>query len=216
MLEHVPSHVTINAASKFRTVKEVEVAIKCGIKNIGFNYIQEGIQIIQALPQSGAKFHLIGHLQSNKTKLAVRHFDSIDTVHCFDIAKEIDNQAGRMGKKMEVMIQVKDHKEAHKNGIFLDELNKIITSLAELKHIEIKGLLAMGPSFDDHPEELRAFFKRCCESFENLKTMKQSNLYPMTLSLGMSDSYLIAIEEGANQIRLGTAIYGNRPKIFKK
>ena len=212
LLNKIPQHVTINAASKFRTAPEIGTAIAGGITDIGFNYVQEGIHLIKNIPQAAqAKFHLIGHLQSNKVKLAVTYFDSIDTVHSLAIAQKINKQAQQLNKKIEIMIQVKSPQEAHKNGVFLGEAETLVTSLAPLSHIYIKGLLAMGPPSDE-PEALRLFFRQCKELYDRLKRIKQTNLKMEILSMGMSDSYLLAIEEGANQIRLGTSIYGPRPK----
>lgn len=218
LFSDIPPHVAINAASKYRTKEEITTAIECGIKHIGFNYIQEGVRIIKTFPPYKVKFHLIGHLQSNKVKMAVEYFHSIDTVHSFNVAKAINNRASEMNKTMDILIQVKDQKEAHKNGVFLNQLDELIFSISGLNHLCIKGLLVMGAFnvdtiHDDNTycEELRYFFEQCHKAYKNLKTIKQKNLNLTTLSMGMSDTYLIAIKEGANQIRLGTSIYGPRP-----
>ena len=212
IVEQIPQHVTINAASKFRSPQEVITAIEAGIRHIGFNYIQEGIKIITAIPnRAQVKFHLIGHLQSNKVKLAVEHFDSIDTVHSYDIAKLIHKQALGLNKYIEVLVQVKDQSEKHKNGVFLKDLKQLIMALADFPNLKVKGLMAMGAA-SDGPEELREFFKQCRASFNALSSLKQPNLEPMVLSMGMSASYKIAIEQGATQIRLGNLIYGPKPK----
>ena len=210
LLEHVPPHVTINAASKFRTAQEINHAIKHGIKHIAFNYVKEGVSFINSLEQKNkVQFHLIGYLQSNKAKLAVENFHSIDTVHSFEIAKIISEKSKLLNKKTEIMIQVKDTSETHKNGVFLEQTMSLINSLSPLSHIHIKGLLAMGDKKASR-EELKIFFRKCKQMFDKLREIEQTNLEIETLSMGMSESYLLAIEEGANQIRLGTSIYGPR------
>ena len=208
LFKQVPPQVTINAASKFRTPKEINCAIECGIKHIGFNYVKEGLNFIKNHKENpNVQFHLIGHLQSNKANLSVEHFHSIDTVHSFEIAKIINDKSELLNEKMKIMIQVKDVKESHKNGVFLKEAVSLVKSLSPLHHLQITGLLVMGHEKASF-EELKVFFRQCKKTFDYIGEIKQNNLEMQTLSMGMSKSYLLAIEEGANQIRLGTSIYG--------
>jgi len=203
----IPSSVTLVAATKTRSVEEIKEAIKAGIEIIGENYVQEAESKYNELKEK-VKIHCIGHLQTNKIKKAVELFDMIETVDSVKIAKEIDK---RTTKIMPVLIEVNIAKEASKSGVMPEETIDLIKEISNLnlKNIKIKGLMTMAPYFDD-PEKDRPYFKEMKHLFDKIKAMSIPNVDMEILSMGMSDSYKIAIEEGATMVRIGTKIFGKR------
>ena len=206
----IPDHITILAASKRRTVEEILQIIEMGVRDIGFNYLQEGVRVIRKLPpRPDLRFHFIGHLQSNKVKDAVKYFHSVDTVHSERLAALIHRACLEPNKIMDILIQVKSEEETHKNGVLLKNAISLVRSMAPYRLLNIRGLMAMGPNVDK-ADLLRNFFRNCSECLQDISELSQENLHPEVLSMGMSDSFLQAIQEGATEIRLGTAIYGPR------
>jgi PLP dependent protein len=203
----IPEYVTIVAAAKSRTSEEITAAIDAGIKVIGENYIQEAESAKQALPNCG-EWHFIGHLQLNKVKRAVELFDMIETVDSITTARAIDRQAAASGKIMPILIEVNIGRELRKNGVLAESVESIACAIAEFPNVRLDGLMAMGPLLS--PEELRPFFTETRRLYEQLKSLGIPNADIRCLSMGMSNSFKVAIEEGANIIRLGTAIFGPR------
>jgi pyridoxal phosphate enzyme (YggS family) len=207
VLDSIPPGVTVVAAAKGRTNEEVEAAIKAGITNVGHNYIQEAQPMIQALGDK-VTWHMIGHLQRNKVKKAVPIFNLIETVDSSRLAKTINTNCETAGKVMPVLIEINSGRETSKTGVLPERLDDLLSDLAGMEYIHIQGLMTMGPRFGD-PEDARPYFQATRKAFERLA--KLPNLDMRYLSMGMSNSYLIAIEEGANVIRIGTKIFGERP-----
>jgi hypothetical protein len=201
----IPADVTVVAASKTRTSEEIRQAIAAGIKNIGENYVQEA----EGKNFDGATLHLIGHLQTNKVKAAVKLFDLIETVDSEKLAIEINKQAQLIGKTMPALIEINSGNEENKTGIHPDKAINLITKISKLKNIKIKGLMTMAPCTED-PEQARPYFKATKQLFDKIKALSIQNVEMNILSMGMSHSYKIAIEEGATQVRLGTIIFGER------
>lgn len=206
----IPEYMTIVAAAKMRTVAEIKEAIDAGIGIIGENYVQEAAKVIDALGDQ-AKWHIIGHLQRNKVKDAVRLFDMIETLDSWRLAELIDRQCAATGKVMPVLVEINSGREANKTGILPEDLDNLISQLASLKHIHVQGLMTMGPE-SDNPEDARPFFRETKEAFDRIAAAGIPGIEMRYLSMGMSNSYQVAIEEGSNMIRIGTKLFGNRLK----
>ena len=203
----IPDHVIIVAAAKSRTCDEIAAAMDAGISVIGENYIQEAEPARRSLGCRG-NWHFIGHLQLNKAKKAVELFDLIETVDNIRLAQTIDRHAATVGKMMPVMIEVNICREAQKNGALPESVAELAHSIALLPNLQLSGLMAMGPLI--RPEDLRPYFAAVRRIYEDLHGMCLPGTNIRYLSMGMSDSYKVAIDEGANIVRLGTAIFGPR------
>jgi pyridoxal phosphate enzyme (YggS family) len=206
ILNTIPPHVTLVVAAKGRTVEEVEAALRAGVAHVGHNYVQEAKPIVKALG-GRATWHMIGHLQRNKVKLAVSIFDLIESVDSLRLAKAIDNRCERLGKIMPVLVEINSGREPTKTGVLPEDVDSLVLALADMSHIRVMGLMTMGPRFGD-PEDARPYFSATREAFERLSAMSLSNVEMHYLSMGMTNSYQVAIEEGANLIRIGTKIFG--------
>jgi pyridoxal phosphate enzyme (YggS family) len=208
ILETIPSEVLLIAAAKTRSLEEVEAVIRAGVTHIGYNYVQEALPIIQAIG-SRATWHMIGHLQRNKAKLAAQHFNMIETIDSWRLAQVLDRYCADVGKTMPVLVEINSGREANKTGVMPEDIDELVQRMSALEHIHVEGLMTMGPRFGD-PEDSRPYFKTTREAFERLAAMNWSNVTMRYLSMGMSNSYRIAIEEGANIIRIGTILFGER------
>ena len=204
----VPEGVQIVAAGKSRAVDEIKQAIASGIRIVGENYVQEAEEK-QKLIGRVAQWHLIGHLQRNKIKRAVKIFDMIQTLDSLEIAQGIDKVCGQENRVMPVLIEINSAREKDKFGLFPEDVELLIKETSQLKHIKITGLMTMGPDLSNR-EELRPYFKNTRQLFERIKSLNFPGVEMRYLSMGMSDSYQIAIQEGANLVRIGTAIFGRR------
>jgi pyridoxal phosphate enzyme (YggS family) len=208
ILEELPEGVELVGAAKTRTVDEILEAVDAGLRIVGENYVQEAERVFQVIG-GRLKYHMIGHLQTNKAKKAVQVFDVIETVDSVKLATEIDRQCEKRGRVMEVFIEVNSGEEAQKAGAMPADVPSLAGELSKLKNVRLTGLMTMGPVSED-PEVSRPFFRRTRELFNALKQTNLPNVQMLYLSMGMSDSYRIAIEEGANMVRIGTAIFGER------
>ena len=207
ILDTVPSDVIVVAAAKGRTLPEVKSAILAGITHIGHNYHQEAQLMIPALKDI-ATLHMIGHLQRNKVKKAVQLFDMLETVDSLHLAKTIGRRCAAIGKVIPILIEINSGEEPSKTGVLPKDVDKLVATISDLKHISIQGLMTMGPRFGN-PEDARPFFRETRQIFERLSRNRIPNIEMRYLSMGMSNSYLVAIEEGANIIRIGTKIFGH-------
>jgi pyridoxal phosphate enzyme (YggS family) len=204
----VPDYVTIVAAAKTRTVDEIKEAIDAGIEIIGENYVQEAQRAISVLGDQ-AKWHMIGHLQRNKAKQAVQLFDMIETLDSWRLAEVIDRRCAAIEKTMPVLVEVNSGREPSKTGVMPEDVDELIQKLAGLSHIQVQGLMTMGPQFGD-PEDARPFFQETKKAFDRISTAGIPNIEMRYLSMGMSNSYQVAIEEGSNMVRIGTDLFGPR------
>ena len=217
--QQTPDGVTIVVSCKTRTAEEIEQVIDAGATDIGENYVQEAAQIYSALRKKAAKvrWHMIGHLQTNKINKALRIFDIIQTVDSLEKAAAIDKRVERARKqKKPVFIEVNIGSEDSKAGIkpqehepFESYIEKLITDMSEFEHLSIEGLMTMGPRFGN-PKDSRPYFARMRRIFEKIKELDLANVDMKYLSMGMTNSYKVAIEEGSNMVRIGTAIFGKR------
>lgn len=222
----IPSHVKVVAAAKTRTTEEVEELIEAGITDIGENYVQEAEDMIKTLKPEIVKkvnWHMIGHLQKNKINKALPIFDLIQAVDSLELAQEIDKRVEKAGKDfIPVLLEINIGSEFSKYGIkpaehenFEFYMEQLTREISLFPHIRLEGLMTMGPRFDD-PEKPRQFFKLTKKIFDRLSNLNLERVDMKYLSMGMTNSYKVAIEEGANLVRIGTAIFGPRDCQLKK
>lgn len=216
ILETVPSGVTVVAAAKGRTAAEVKAVLQAGIRHVGHNYVQEARAMIPDMRAEEAEsedvtWHMIGHLQRNKVKRAIQLFDVIDTVDSWRLARALERRCEAAGQVMPVLIEINSGREASKTGVLPRDVDDLIERLNDLHSIRVQGLMTMGPRFGD-PEKARPFFQATRAAFERISARNLPNIEMRYLSMGMSNSYQIAIEEGANVVRIGTKIFGPRPQ----
>jgi len=200
-----PSEIKILAATKSRSVEEIQIALDAGITLIGENTVQEAKSKFASLSRSVEK-HLIGHLQTNKTKSALELFDCIQSVDSLKLVQEIEKCAALLNKKMPVLIEVNIGGEASKFGVAPQFALELVELVSKFSHIQIQGLMTVAPFVSS--ENARPYFRQMRTLFDSLKKLPQCEM--RWLSMGMSHDYEIAIEEGANLVRLGTAIFGPR------
>jgi pyridoxal phosphate enzyme (YggS family) len=205
LLSELPAGVELVAAAKARTAKEVLEAVAAGIKIVGENYVQEA-EKDYAVIENKAKWHCIGSLQKNKVKKAVRLFDMIQTVDSIEIAREIDRRCAQIGKVMPVLVEINSGREKQKSGVLPEDAESLIRAISPLPNIKVTGLMTMGPRFGD-PEESRPYFVTTRKIFERIGKLKIPNVEMRHLSMGMTNSYQIALEEGANMVRIGTKVF---------
>lgn len=205
----LPAGVTIVAAAKTRTPAEVLEAVQAGISVIGENYVQEAVAAAAAVGQR-CRWHFIGHLQKNKVKKAVDVFDMIQTVDSPATAAEIDRRSAELGKLMPVLIEVNSGREPQKFGVVPEGLPDLLRGLSGLTNLRVEGLMTMGPDSGD-PEESRPYFRETKRWFDELARLNVPAVRMAVLSMGMTHSYRVAVEEGATMVRIGTRIFGPRP-----
>ena len=208
ILNELPEGVQLVAASKTRTSAEIMEAIDAGVQLIGENYIQEA-EKAHAVVGNRATWHFIGHLQRNKVKKAVRVFDMIETVDSREIAGEIDKRCAEIGKIMPILIEVNIGEEPQKSGAPPEDTEQLARDISSLPNIRVMGLMTMGP-LSDNPEDSRPYFVAMKKLFDRMKESSLPNVEMKYLSMGMTGSYQIAPEEGANIVRVGTRIFGER------
>lgn len=198
------------AAAKGRTATEVKAAIQAGITHVGHNYIQEARSVIPVLSDN-LTWHMIGHLQRNKVKRAVQLFDLIETVDSWRLGEALNGRCAIIDKVMPVLVEINSGREASKTGVLPEEVGDLVRRLAELQHIHVQGLMTMGPRFGD-PEQARPYFRATRAAFERLSARNLRNATMRYVSMGISNSYLVALGEGANTVRIGTKVFGPRPE----
>ncbi len=208
ILNELPEGVELVGAAKTRSPEEILEAIEAGLEIFGQNYVQEAERAFEVIGGK-AKWHMIGHLQSNKAKKAVKIFDMIETVDSLKLAKAIDKACQNIEKVMPVLIEINSGEEPQKAGVMPEEVIHLVKDMSELKHIKIMGLMTMGP-FSGDPEDSRLYFQKTRKIFEEIKKMDHPGVEMRYLSMGMSNSYKVALEEGANLVRIGTKIFGER------
>jgi len=209
VLAELPPGVELVAAAKTRSAAEILEAVDAGVRTIGENYVQEAAEVFPAVGRR-ARWHFIGHLQTNKAKKAVEIFDLVETVDSIALGREIDKRAAAAGKVMEIFVEINSGREAQKAGVMPDDAEALVRSLAALPGLRVLGLMTMGP-FEGDPEESRPYFKETRRVFEAIKSLAIPGVEMRRLSMGMSHSWRVAVEEGATIVRIGTAIFGPRP-----
>ncbi|MGB9695465.1 MAG: YggS family pyridoxal phosphate-dependent enzyme [Caldisericaceae bacterium] len=208
LLSEIPNNVLLLAAVKGTSASEVNEAIDAGIRAIGENYLQDAISKFDAVGHS-VEWHFIGHIQERKIKKIVEMFDLIETVDSYKLALEIDRQCKIASKKMPIFIEVNSAKEPQKSGVLPEEVKDLVEEISKLGNVDIQGLMTMGPA-GKTGEDIRPYFKLTRNLFESINKACSPVVRMKYLSMGMSDSYKVAIEEGANIVRIGTLIFGPR------
>ena len=200
--------VELIAVTKNHPVEAMQEAIDAGIMNIGENRVQEALDKAETLERE-VKWHLIGHLQTNKVKHAVRQFDLIHSVDSVRLAQEINKAAEKFGKVQNILVQINPAHEETKFGIDPAELDAMLAAIAELRAVRLQGFMCIAPNYED-VEECRPLFRTMYELFQQMKEREPRTADIRYLSMGMTHDYEIAVEEGANLVRVGTAIFGAR------
>ena len=208
LLEELPPGVQLVGAAKTRTPEEILEAVDAGLQIVGGNYVQEAERAYEVVGNR-VRWHMIGHLQTNKAKKAARVFDMIETVASMKLALELEKVCGNLNKVMPVLVEINSGEEEQKSGVMPGEAKALILEMSRLRHIKIMGLMTMGP-FAGDPEDSRPYFRKTREIFEEIREMDLQGVEMRYLSMGMSNSYKTAIEEGANMVRIGTRIFGER------
>lgn len=206
------SAVTIVAVSKGRPPEEISAALAAGITDIGENRVQEAALKYKKLITYNSelitiKWHMVGHLQTNKVKDAVKIFDLIHSLDSVRLAEEIDKQAARLNKIQDVLMEVKTSPEAAKSGIKPDQAARVIKEISGLKNIRMRGLMTIAPAVSN-PEDARPYFRMLREAKDRINNLRLMTYDLQLLSMGMSDDFAVAVEEGATMVRLGRAIFG--------
>ncbi len=202
--------IVLLAATKTVDVDTINYAISRGIKTIGENRVQELLSKFNDI--SPVTHHFIGHLQTNKVKDIVDKVDLIHSVHSLKLAAEISKQAVKHGKIQNVLLEVNIGEEESKSGFLYEEVVEAVKNISQMPNVFIKGLMAIPPICNDGQEN-RKYFKKMYNLFVDIDAEKIDNSSMEILSMGMSDDFDIAIEEGANLVRVGTALFGKR--IYK-
>ena len=210
---HVPKDAPAQlvAVTKNHGVGMMREAIDAGVTDIGENRIQEAAMKHGQLERT-VKWHLIGHLQTNKAKQAVRYFDLIHSIDSEHLARAVHQAAAGISKVQDVLIQVNLAKEESKSGIFREDLEHLVGAVQELPNLRLCGLMCIAPNYED-AEDCRPLFREMHEIFLQLKEKNLPRANIKYLSMGMTNDYPIAVEEGANIVRVGTAIFGEREYV---
>lgn len=209
ILAEIPDGVELLAAAKTRTPDEITEAVRAGIEIVGENYTQEAKRVFEVVGRK-ARWHFIGIPQThNLRRKELEIFDMIETVPSLEIAKEIDKRCTEIGKVMPILIEINSGREPQKSGVFPENAERLVEQISHLKNVKVMGLMTMGPRFGN-PEDSRPYFVETRKIFERIKKLNLSNVEMKYLSMGMTNSYKIAIEEGANIVRIGSKIFGER------
>lgn len=204
----VDAPVQLIAVTKNHDVAAMREAIDAGASEIGENRIQEAKDKFASLERT-VKWHLIGHLQTNKARQAVKIFDLIHSVDSEHLAREIDKEAGKIGKCQDILVQVNLAKEDSKSGIYREDLRALLDVIDTLENVRLCGLMCIAPNYDD-VEKCRPLFRTMYEIYTAVKEIPFKRANIKYLSMGMTHDYEIAVEEGANLVRVGTGIFGPR------
>jgi len=204
------NEIRLIGVTKMVPVERIREGIEAGLRILGENYVQEARRKIEGLSDLSVSWHFIGHLQSNKARLVVEAFDWIHTVDRESLAREIDRQAHRRGKPVPVLLQVNTGQEDSKSGLPPEELLPFFERLSSWDGLDVRGLMALPPYYDD-PDQVRPHFRRLRELLQELRERSATPEKLSELSMGMSHDFEAAIEEGATMVRIGTALFGTRP-----
>jgi len=202
------NEITLIAVSKTIPADKIKIAVENGIEHIGENRVQEAEEKFEQLGKI-ATWHLVGHLQTNKVRKALQVFDFIHSVDSFHLAQEISKRALQFERIVNCLVEVNTSGETTKFGVSRDETIELVTKIARLPGIQIKGLMTIGAFLPD-PEDVRPCFKLLKELRNEIQNADLENVAMKYLSMGMTNDFEVAIEEGANMIRVGRAIFGER------
>jgi len=203
-----PDELLLIAVTKTRSPEEINMAIAAGITDVGENKVQEILDKYEKVDP--VRWHMIGHLQTNKVKYIIDKVSLIHSVDSIRLAREIDKRAAQHNKVMDILIQVNAAEEESKFGIRTEETGQMVREILEsCPNVRIRGLMSIAP-FEDDPEKVRGYFKEMAELYHEYRAIEHERLDFRYLSMGMSNDFPVAIEEGANAVRIGTSIFGER------
>jgi PLP dependent protein len=200
--------IKLLAAAKSQSIDALRTAVAAGVTLVGENYVQEAKEKRQQI-KATVEWHMIGHLQRNKTKAAVEVFDVIQSLDNVALARELDKEGSKRGKTIRALVEVNLGGEESKTGIDRNGVAALLEEIAELSNLRIEGLMTVPP-FQDDPEKVRPYFRDLRELREELNESRYLNVDLQELSMGMTHDYTVAIEEGATIVRIGTALFGPR------
>jgi pyridoxal phosphate enzyme (YggS family) len=213
-----PTEIRLLAASKSQSVDKIQAAIEAGVRLFGENYVQEAEAKRSAIGGSlgwqsamggSVEWHMIGHLQRNKARMALNLFDLIQTLDSVELARALDKEGKKKKRVVRAFVEVNLAAEESKSGVARGRVAGLLEEIGKLPYIRIEGLMAVPP-YRDKPEEIRPFFCALRELRDELKTLNAPNVDLRELSMGMTHDYPVAIEEGATLVRVGTAVFGPR------
>lgn len=210
-----PEGITLIAVSKFASSDAIRVAYEAGCRDFGENRVQECAEKVRALKQElpDSRWHMIGHLQTNKVKKSLELFDMIQSVDSLRLAEDINRRAAEAGRKIDILVEVNSSGEAQKHGLKAEAIKELIDQIFRLPELTLRGIMTLGPHTDDQNEILRAFsltrglFESFCADYNSQNPRPGQ---PAILSMGMTADFELAIAEGATALRIGTAIFGPR------
>ena len=205
--KNIPKDITLVAVSKTKPIEDIELAYKLGQKDFGENKVQELIYKEEILPKD-IRWHFIGNLQTNKVKYLVGKVYLIHSLSSMKLLKKIEDEFSKKNSVANLLIQINIGKENSKGGIFVEDLNDIITEIEKCNNVKVKGLMAIIPK--GNIEENRFYFKQMKSIFDNISTGVYKNISMEVLSMGMTHDFEIALEEGTNLVRIGEGIFGKR------
>ena len=203
-----PEEVTLITVSKTHPVPVLKEAYEAGARDFGENKVQEFVDKLPQLPED-IKWHMIGHLQRNKVKYIIGRTTLIHSVDSLRLAEEINTEAVKKGITADILIEVNVAEEESKFGVTVRELPMLIEEIAKLLGVRIKGLMTIAP-YTENPEENRIFFKKLKQLSVDITAKNIDNVSMDVLSMGMTGDYIVAVEEGATCVRVGTGIFGQR------
>jgi pyridoxal phosphate enzyme (YggS family) len=201
--------ITVIAVSKTVDAQRAKEAVESGIINLGENRVQELVKKYEELKDTNVKWHMIGHLQRNKVKYIIDKVEMIHSVESLSLAEEINKRAAQKNLLCKVLIELNIGGEESKFGISEDSIYEFLKSMEDFENIKVMGLMTVAP-FSENPEDVRWVFRKMKNIFDEISGMNYKNTQMKYLSMGMTNDFEIAIEEGANIIRIGTAIFGAR------
>ena len=206
--------ITLIAVSKTKPVSMLEEVYSCGIRNFGENKVQELCEKEEQLPKD-IIWHMIGHLQTNKVKYLIGKVALIHSVDSLKLALEIEKYAAKANTIVPILIEVNIAEEATKFGIKKEETMELVREIAKLEHLKINGLMTIAP-FIENPEQNRLYFRQIKELSVDIDNQNIDNVDMNVLSMGMTGDYMVAIEEGATIVRVGTGIFGERKGVLQR
>ncbi len=202
------NEVTLIAVSKTKPIPMLQEAYDAGSRDFGENKVQEIMDKYPVLPED-IRWHMIGHLQRNKVKYIVDKISLIHSVDSLRLAEEISSQAEKKQVEVDILVEVNIAQEESKFGTSRDEAMSLVEEISRLPHIQVKGLMTIAP-FVENPEDNRKYFKQIKELSVDIMQKNIDNVSMGVLSMGMTGDYMVAIEEGATMVRVGTGIFGER------
>jgi pyridoxal phosphate enzyme (YggS family) len=203
-----PQEIKLLAAAKSQSIESIRAAIAAGVRLVGENYVQEAEHKKKAISEP-IEWHMIGHLQRNKAKLALKTFDLVQSLDSAALALELEKEGKKRGKTIRTLIEVNLGDEPSKSGLAQSKVGELLKKVGDLAHVRVEGFMAVPP-FRENPEEVRPFFTALKNLQAELRSLKIPNVMLNELSIGMTHDYPVAVEEGATIVRIGTALFGPR------